>query len=185
MNVVFVTGNPNKAKYFSELVGVSIEHHPADVSEIQSLDLVEIAVHKAKEAYKQLNKPVIVEDAGVYINSMGKLPGPFIKWFIQEIGLEGLCRITGSFEDRSAVASDAFVYFDGREMKYFQGQLSGQISNRPRGSGGYDWDQIFIPDGINKTLAELDIDIYKKYHAQIKPIHQVRDFMLSLDKSKA
>lgn len=181
MNVVFVTGNANKAKYFSELVGLTIDHHAADAAEIQSLDLVEIATHKAKEAYAQLGRPVIVEDAGVYISALGQLPGPFIKWFIQEAGLEKICRLVDANKDRSAEARDTFVYYDGDVLKHFTGSLGGKIADEPRGNGGYDWDKIFIPENEDRTLAEMNSDEYKKFHLQIKPIHQLRDFLTSLD----
>src|SRR5438128_1679870 len=113
INLTFVTGNENKARLFSELVGMDIRHHRVDVEEIQSLDLVEVASYKARMAYVQLKCPVVVEDAGVSIKAYGKLPGPFIKWFVDEIGLEALCRLADKDEKRLAVASDAFVYYDG------------------------------------------------------------------------
>jgi inosine/xanthosine triphosphate pyrophosphatase family protein len=68
MNVTFVTGNANKAKYFSELIGMPISYHSVDIHEIQSLDLKEIARHKARLAYEQLKKPVLVEDVSLTIN---------------------------------------------------------------------------------------------------------------------
>lgn len=185
MNVVFVTGNANKAKYFSELVGLTIENHDADAAEIQSLDLVEIATHKAKEAYAQLGRPVIVEDAGVYISALGQLPGPFIKWFIQEIGLEKICRLVDANEDRSAEARDTFAYYDGNVLKHFTGNLAGKIANEPRGNRGYDWDKIFIPHNEERTLAEMNYDDYKKFHLQIKPIRELRNFLVSIDTNKA
>jgi non-canonical purine NTP pyrophosphatase (RdgB/HAM1 family) len=183
MNVVFVTGNQNKAKYFSKLIGMTIEHHAANVNEIQNLDLIEVATHKAKEAYKQLERPVLVEDTGLKISCMGNLPGPFIKWFIQEIGLDGICKIVNQSQDRSARASDAFVYYDGLNLCTFTGSLDGQISAEPRGGGGYDWDKIFVPEGSKLTNAELTEEEYEKVHLKIKPITELREFLLSLDKA--
>ena|SRR3990167_1782758 len=180
MDAVFVTGNANKARYFSELIGLPIVHHKADVHEIQSLDLREIVEHKTKEAFEQINKPVIVEDASVTILSLGRLPGPLIKWFVDEIGLEKICRLADLDEDRSAVASDTFAYYDGENLKFFEGQLQGNIADRPRGSGGYDWDKIFIPHFSKLTLAEMDDQSYKKAHLQIKPINQLREFLINL-----
>jgi non-canonical purine NTP pyrophosphatase (RdgB/HAM1 family) len=180
-NVVFVTGNPNKAKYFSELVGMPIEHHSAETEEIQSLDLVKIAKHKAKDAYAQLKRPVLVEDTGLVIQSLGNLPGPFIKWFIEEIGVKQICRLADMDKNRSAEASDTFVYYDGKEFKHFVGSMKGSISEKPKGIGGYDWDRIFIPSGNDRTLAEMEFEEYKKFHLKIKPVIQIRDFLQSLD----
>src|SRR4051812_32225802 len=100
MNVTFITGNPNKAKLFSELVGRDISHQKAEVDEIQSLDIVEVASKKAMAAYEIIKQPVIIEDAGVIIKCMGKMPGPFIKWFVEEIGVEHICRLADNDPDR-------------------------------------------------------------------------------------
>lgn len=81
MNVVYVTGNANKAKYFSKMVGMNIPHKKADVDEMQSLDLTEIVEHKVKAAYRNLNVPVIVEDTRLTFHALGKLPGSFVKFF--------------------------------------------------------------------------------------------------------
>jgi len=118
-NVVFVTGNANKAKYFSQLVGLDIEHQPVDVPEIQSLDLPEIVEYKARVAYEKLKKPVIIEDTRFVIERLGKLPGPFIKWFEKELGLEQICRLVDEDGDRAAVAGAAFAYFDGQQLEVF------------------------------------------------------------------
>ncbi len=182
MNVVFVTGNVNKAKYFSELIGLPIEHQKADIHEIQSLDLMEIVEHKAKEAFEQIKKPVIVEDASVTISTLGKLPGPLIKWFVEEIGLERICRLADIDEDRSATASDAFAYYDGQTLTHFEGSLNGTIAKHPLGNGGYDWDKIFIPHYSKQTLAEMDHEEYKIGHLKIKPILEVKEFLESIDK---
>lgn len=181
MNIVFVTGNEKKAKYFSELIGLPIEHQKVGVHEIQSLDLNKIVEHKAKEAFEQIKRPVIVEDASVAIVSMGRLPGPLIKWFVDEIGLEKICRLADLDKNRSAIASDTFAYYDGKRLELFQGQLEGAIADTPKGDGGYDWDKIFIPQTSDQTLAEMNPQEYEKEHLKIKPIQQVRNFLLTLD----
>ena len=82
-DVVYVTGNPHKAKYFMQLIGLEIEHKPAGVDEVQSLDQIEVVMAKAKEAYRVLKQPVLIEDTALTIDCMGKLPGTFIKWFFR------------------------------------------------------------------------------------------------------
>ncbi|HVO86717.1 MAG TPA: non-canonical purine NTP pyrophosphatase [Candidatus Binatia bacterium] len=182
MNVVFVTGNANKARYFSELIGLPIKHMPADVEEIQSLDLKEVAEHKARSAYKQLKRPVIVEDVAMQVNFLGKLPGPFIKWFIEEIGLEKICRLADASEDRGAIASCVYAYYDGKLLKLLEGSLSGTIAKHPRGAEGFGWNPTFVPEGSEQTLAEMDEPTFKKFYIRIKPIPQLKEFLTGLDK---
>lgn len=180
--IVFVTGNANKAKYFSELIGLPIDHHAGEGHEIQSLDLREIAEHKAKLAYAQLGKPVIVEDVSLVINCLGKLPGPFIKWFIEELGLERICRLADADKNRKAVASSVYIYYDGQLLKYFEGSLEGIIADHPSGDSGFGWNPTFIPHYSDKTLAEMDDKTFKEAYLQIKPISEVGEFLSSLDR---
>ena len=155
MNVVFITGNQDKAEFFKKYLGLEIEHKKIELDEIQSLDLHEIVDHKVRQAYSIVNKPVLVEDVGLQINSWGKLPGPLVKWFLQEVGGEGLCRLADINEDRSATASITYGYFDGHEVKFFDGELAGSIAASPRGEN-FGWNPIFIPEGSDKTYAEMD-----------------------------
>jgi len=64
-----------------------------DLDEIQSLDLEAIAVDKAKRAYEKVGKPVLVEDVSAGLDSMGGLPGPFIKYFEVTLGMDALYQL--------------------------------------------------------------------------------------------
>jgi len=182
MNVVYVTGNVGKARYFSKIIDLDIEHHDADTEEIQSLDLEEIAINKAKQAYAQLKRPVIVEDTSLTLKSMGPLPGPFIKWFEVGMGLEGFCRLADFNPDRSATVSNIHVYYDGQEAHLFQSSLEGIIADKPRGSGGFGFNPVFIPIGRSKTLSEMPDDEFIEEYLKFKPIMQLKEFLLNIDK---
>jgi non-canonical purine NTP pyrophosphatase (RdgB/HAM1 family) len=184
MNVVYVTGNAGKAKYFSKIIGLDIEHHDADVDEIQSLDAEEIAVHKAKQAYDQLKRPVIVEDTSLTLKSMGPLPVPFIKWFEVGMGLEGFCRLADFNPDRSATVSNIHVYHDGQQTHLFKSSLDGLIADHPGGEGGFGFNPCFIPIGKNQTLAEMPDEEFIEEYLKFKPILQLKEFLLELDNKK-
>ena len=177
MKVTFVTGNANKAKYLSELIGLPLDYESIDSHEIQSLNLKEVGTHKAKQAFKILKKPVLVEDVSLRIHSLGQLPGPFIRWFIEEIGLEQICRLADVSADRSATASCVYVFYDGKTLKSFEGQLAGTIADHPRGSSNFGWNPTFIPDGDRQTLGEMADAKFKTFYLQIKPIVDVRNFL--------
>jgi inosine triphosphate pyrophosphatase len=84
-SITFITGNQKKADYLARYLGFRIEHIKLDLEEIQSMELQEIVEHKVKQAYEKIKKPVIVEDASLEFTALGKLPGPFIKFFIEEM----------------------------------------------------------------------------------------------------
>lgn len=180
-NVVFVTGNAHKAGYFSQLIGLEIPHEKADVPEIQSLDPKEVVIAKAKAAYKQLGKPVIVEDTSLQIQTMGRLPGTFIKWFLEELGEEKICRLADFDPTRQARASAIFAYYDGSDVKLFEGGATGTIADVPRGTTGFGWNKIFIPEGANETLGEMSEDKFSEYYGKIKRFDMMKDFLNTLE----
>ncbi len=176
--VVFITGNQKKADYLARMIGFDIEHVKVDLDEIQSLDLREVVQHKLHQAYKEIKRPVLVEDVSLEFKALGRLPGTFIKWFQEEMSHEELCRMLDG-KDRTALAKCTFGYFDGREEKFFEGILVGTVPEHPSGNGGFGFDPIFIPEGFSVTRAELSPEDDEKTYKLIKPISQVADFLRS------
>ena len=174
---VYVTGNEQKARYFADMIGLPIERVAVDVSEIQSLSLREIVEHKAKEAYELLQQPVIVEDTALWFSALGNLPGPLIKWFLQELDADGLCQLLNSFTDRSARAGAAIAVYDGVDMTVFESEIEGSIVDEPKGASGFGWNMIFIPDGSDKTLGEMDETTFKSYYQKVKPFRETARFL--------
>lgn len=154
-SITFITGNPGKASLLNQYLDFPVIHKPLDLIEIQSLDLSTIVEYKAKEAYKQVLSPVLVEDTSLRFLALGKLPGPLIKWFLTELGTDGLCKLVDNYTDRSALAEVQFGLYDGRSFQAFSGAVEGSIAPTPRGSRGFGWDAIFIPSGSSKTWAEM------------------------------
>jgi non-canonical purine NTP pyrophosphatase (RdgB/HAM1 family) len=153
--LTFITGNPGKASLLRGYLDYPVIHKSIDLIEIQSLDLSTIVEYKAKEAYKQVRSPVLVEDTSLRFLALGKLPGPLIKWFLTELGTHGLCRLLDGYSDRSALAEVQFGLYDGRSFRAFSGAVEGSIALTPRGSRGFGWDAIFVPSGSSKTWAEM------------------------------
>jgi inosine triphosphate pyrophosphatase len=159
--LVFVTGNKNKIREVTEILkGVAIvESEKIDLPEIQG-DILDIAREKAVVAYKQLQRPCMIEDSSLCFSGLGDLPGPYVKWFFDKLGNVGLHTMLQGFEDKSGYALCIFTVIDGPDKsncKFYTGRCSGTIV-APRGPEGFGWDPIFQPDGFDKTFAELDAD---------------------------
>jgi len=184
MKVTFITGNQAKADFLSKHVGYPIKHRKIDLDEIQSLDLTEVAEFKARQAFKAAKSPVLVEDVAMVFEALGKLPGPFIKWFEVSLGLEKICRLLDG-KSRAATAKVCFVYFDGAEPTFFNGSLNGQIAQTPKGENGFGFDPIFIPSGHSKTLAEMtDAGLETNSLRTTTVYPEIRRFLGELDKAK-
>jgi non-canonical purine NTP pyrophosphatase (RdgB/HAM1 family) len=151
--MIFVTGNHQKLKEFEEILEVKLDYLDLDLEEIQSIEVKEVAEHKARQAYEILKEPVIVEDTGLYFEELKGLPGALVKFFVKKLTLDQICFLVK--ENRSAKAVTCIAYFDGKELKTFIGETEGKIALKPRGNNGFGWDAIFIPEGYDRTFAEL------------------------------
>jgi non-canonical purine NTP pyrophosphatase (RdgB/HAM1 family) len=178
-DITYITGNKKKAEYLANLLDFPILHHKVDLDEIQSMDLRKIVKHKVRQAYGIIKKPVIVEDTTLEFKGLGGLPGPFIKFFLEQMPEEDICSLLNG-KDRSATARCVFGYFDGEKEVYFEGSMDGTIAEKPAGDGGYGFDRIFIPEGFNVTRAEQNEEDHKKVYLKIKPILQLKEFLLTL-----
>ena len=160
--ITFITGNAAKAEQVGRHLDHPLAHQKLDLDEIQSLDLKEIIIHKAKEAFKKIQSPVLVEDTSLVFNALGRLPGPLIKWFLTELDNQGLCKLLDGYDDRTAIAEVCFGLYNGKELKTFDGKVEGTMAKNPRGEKGFGWDPIFIPKGYTRTWGEMDIDEQKE-----------------------
>lgn len=175
-SVTFITGNLNKVTYLEKYLGYPVKHIKLNLDEIQSLDPKEIVEHKVRQAYEKVKEPVLVEDGSLEFTALGRLPGPFIRFFVEEIPLDAICRILDD-KSRKAVARTTFGYFDGNKVRFFEGRLDGEIAQAPAGENGWDWDMIFIPEGYSKTRGQFDEEEYQKTSAQLRPFAALKEFL--------
>ena len=153
----FVTSNADKVREASEILGHPLEQASAvNIYEIQTHDSSELVMHKARQAYDALQCPVLVEDSGLIFEAWNGLPGALIKWFEISVGCDGLLKMLERFDNREAVAVCMVAVFDGREIRMARGEIKGTIADRLRGDNGFGWDVIFIPEGHDRTFAEMD-----------------------------
>lgn len=177
-DLVYVTSNDGKAREAARLLGVNVQRASLELDELQSLDLARIVEHKARQAYKKLKKPVIVDDVSFEIDQWRGFPGPFAKWLDKTITYEQLPQLLRK-ENRTARWITMLGFFDGNIFKIFQGVEEGAIALRARGKDGYGFDPIFVRKGDARTVAELGFDIKQKYAARILALRKLKRFLSS------
>lgn len=153
----FITGNKQKFKEVQELIRpIEIRQLNISLDEIQDIDPHKIIRHKLNEAFKHHKGPFIIEDDSVNLDCFGgRLPGPFIKFFWQEITIRGLYNIVKNLKDDRAEAFALIAYAKNpRRIKFFEGTLKGKIVS-PKGSHKFGYDEIFLPDASSKTFSEM------------------------------
>jgi len=153
--LIIASGNQGKIAEFSRLLGREIEGKKLDLPEIQSTDVRAVAKTKAEAAYAQLGAPVFVDDTGLYIDAWNQLPGALIAWFLDNVGNDGIIKMLAGWDNRSARVVTALGYCDEHGSQVFVGELTGSIADTARGDNGFGYDPIFIPEGSDKTFAEM------------------------------
>lgn len=155
MDIYLITGNKNKLREAEQILKIKLKMVDLDLDEIQDLNSDKVGEHKAKRAWKMVKKPLFVWDQSLYIHCLNDFPGPLIKWFWIKVTLEKICKIANFFKDRKIYTKTTLTFYDGKRVKHFYGIVQGTIPLKPRGEQGFAWDPIFIPEGYNKTFAEM------------------------------
>jgi non-canonical purine NTP pyrophosphatase (RdgB/HAM1 family) len=152
---VLVTGNPGKRREAEEVLGRAVSCVELDLPELQSDRLEEVLQAKAEEAWQRLRRPVVVEDTGLELDTLGGFPGPLVKWMLRAIGAEGIARIAIERGEPGAVARCMLMLRDGGGCVLAEGSTRGVLVLPGRGEGGFGWDPVFQPEGETRTYGEL------------------------------
>jgi non-canonical purine NTP pyrophosphatase (RdgB/HAM1 family) len=155
-NLVFVTSSEHKHREAQAILGVPIERAALDIVEPQGLDVLQVARIKARLAFAELGRPVLVEDTSLELSALGGFPGPLVRWLLEAAGPAAIARLLDGFADRRAVARCVAIAWDGAREFLGVGAVEGEIAPAPRGASGFGWDVVFVPSwGGGRTYAEM------------------------------
>jgi non-canonical purine NTP pyrophosphatase (RdgB/HAM1 family) len=176
-----ITGNAHKLREAQALMP-EISGWEIDLPEIQHSEPMPVIEAKllAALALAGDRSRLLVEDTGLYLAALNGLPGPLIKWFLApgKPGLNGLWQIAQALGETKAEAITVIGYLEkqasGLKIAYYTGSISGQIV-APRGEKGFGWDAIFLPDGSDKTFAEMDAEEKSRFSMRALALAQLRE----------
>jgi len=155
-DLYIVTGNPNKHKEAESILKCKIQRVDIDIKEIQDIAVEAVVKEKVLEAYRQVKRPVFVEDVGFYVEAWNGFPGALVKWLVQSCKSKGICKMMDS-KNRKATLKCRIGFYDGKKLKIFSGDIQGRITKYPRGKSDMGLDPIFQPEGHTKTFAEMGL----------------------------
>lgn len=133
--------------------GIGLKFFRCSLEEVQAETLEHIAHHKSEQAHALCRAPVIVEDDGLFIDSIKGFPGPYSSFVYGTIGNRGILRVVSGRRSASFRSVIAFCEEEG-DVMLFGGEVGGKISKKIAGKG-WGFDPIFVPDGRDKTYAQL------------------------------
>ena len=164
MTINFVTTNPGKVKAMTEhLAGLAIEVRQVslDLIEPQADTVEEVALSKARQAFKQLKRPVVVEDSAFCIDELHGFPGPYIKYVLETVGIDGILQLASRLKSRRCHFVSALAYIDARGIPeiFVERGKDGQLATvSARENTEEAWSElwrIFIPHGAKNPLSAL------------------------------
>lgn len=135
----------------------------------------QIAESKARNAAKQHGRSIVVEDSSMYVTGkLARLTGPNIKLWDTDLGRQVLCRVSHAEQciRALAVVVVAVSDMDGNVATYC-GSVRGTISEAPRGSQGFGWDDVFIPEGDTRTYGEMTRQEKDRYSMRERAVRKL------------
>lgn len=161
----FATNNINKfneARIILDHSRIAVGMIRAKSLEIQSESLEEIARASVMEAIEKYALPLVVEDAGLFVEALNGFPGPYAAYVYKTIGNEGLLKLMENAANRKARFKSVVAYFSPQMESpvCFDGVVSGELvyeQRKPALTMGFGFDPIFKPDGCDKTFAQMSV----------------------------
>lgn len=186
--LVFATNNSNKAREIEEILGGAYRiltlkdiDCQEDIDETEST-LEGNALLKARYVKKKYGYDCFSEDTGLEVNALNGAPGVHTARYAGESRNpeENIALLLKNLEnklDRSArFRTVVALIMDGRET-VLEGICPGQIAPAKRGSNGWGYDPVFIPEGYDQTFAELGPEVKNRVSHRAKATEKLRQFL--------
>ena len=197
MRILFATGNENKIVEVREVLeplghtveGLVIDGKRPNFNEPKELGLEGVAESKIRQALDLIKgselegSAILVEDSGIFLDAFPEWPGAQSSDVEKEIGLEGIIVRVNESGNSGAEYRAVAILSNGNQVWKSQGICRGKISDQPRGSNGFGYDPIFIPEeGGGGTFGELDKEIKNQISHRKKVMQGLSNLLKSPSK---
>jgi len=189
MKLVFASNNEHKIKEINSLLGNSFTL--LSLKDINIMDdipeeepqLEGNALSKARFVYNATGSDVFADDTGLEIDALNGMPGVHSARFAGEnkdssANIEKVFSMLGNTQNRKARFRTVIALILDKKEYLFEGIVNGTIINDKRGSEGFGYDPIFIPDGKTQTFAEMDLSEKNKVSHRARAFEKLKDFLL-------
>lgn len=162
MTLYFVTSNQGKfleVKGGLKKLGIGIKRLNINYPEIQADTIEKVTLFGLEWLSKTIKKQFFIDDSGLFIDYLKGYPGVYSSFVFRTVGCAGILKLMEGVKNRDAEFQCCIGYCESRnKIKIFKGISEGQIATESKGTSGFGFDPIFIPNGYKKTFAELSIE---------------------------
>lgn len=170
-NLILATKNKGKVREIEESLA-GFGYKILSLAAFSNFDDIEETGHtfeenagiKAQKVFEHFKILSLADDSGLEVDSLGGAPGIHSARYSGEnatdqsncLKLLEEMKKAGD-KNRTARFRCVMALYDGKEFRYFEGKCEGTLLKKQRGSDGFGYDPLFVPNGFEKTFAELDL----------------------------
>ncbi|MCK5237428.1 MAG: XTP/dITP diphosphatase [Deltaproteobacteria bacterium] len=188
MKLILSTHNKGKLKELKALLHetevLSLDDFPdITLPEEDGDTFKENALKKARHVFEITNEAVLADDSGLCVDALKGAPGIYSARFAGEKATdkdnnEKLLKELQGTDDRKAnfICTLALISKDGEE-RVFTGKLNGMIAEKLCGASGFGYDPLFVPEGYDKTLAELGGEVKNKISHRANALSKLKKYL--------
>lgn len=194
MKLIFASHNQNKVLEINSLLkGIAEVHSLNDIGIFEEIPetgitLKENASIKARACYDLTGLHVFADDTGLEVEALNGEPGVFSARYagpekLAWKNMEKLMNELEAHENKKARFVTFISLIVNQEEYFFEGEINGTIIHEMRGSNGFGYDPIFVPDGETRTLAEMSSEEKNKISHRAKALEKMKSFLESYSKA--
>jgi len=191
MELLFATGNPHKVTEVQYLLPKEIKirtlHEIGINEEIPETGktLEENALQKAEYVKKRIKGNVFAEDTGLEVKVLHNAPGVYSARYAgpQHDSRANLLKLLKEMEgqkDRTARFRTVIALILNDEIHRFEGIVNGRIAEKASGKGGFGYDPVFIPEGFDRSFAELGDEVKSRISHRAQAMKKMISFLNTL-----
>lgn len=188
-SILFATHNAHKAQEVSAILGFPVKTL-ADAGITDEIPetghtLRENALIKASYLHARWEIPVFADDSGLEVTALHGAPGVFSARFAGEHGNHNannakLLHELENKSDRAARFVTVICLILKGEPVFFEGEIRGKIARELSGATGFGYDPLFIPEGYDRTFAELGADVKNRISHRARAVEKLALFLQGL-----
>jgi XTP/dITP diphosphohydrolase len=190
MILIFASNNDHKIREINSLLGDSFK-----LASLRDLNINEDipenepsiegnALAKARYVFNATGSNVFADDTGLEIAALNGEPGVHSARFAGEnkdssANIEKVFSLMGATTNRAARFKTVIALILDKKEYIFEGIVNGTIISEKRGSGGFGYDPIFIPEGKTQTFAEMDLSEKNTVSHRARAFNKLREFLIN------
>jgi len=189
--LVFATNNKHKLREVKDIV--SGDFQIVSLADIQCAgDIPETAdtlegnaLLKARYVKEQYGYDCFADDTGLEVEALNGAPGVYSARYAgpahdSHANMQKLLQHLHGQTNRKACFRTVIALIINNQTHFFEGVIEGQITASPRGTNGFGYDPVFVPDGYTETFAELGDAIKNTISHRAKAVHALAQFLSTL-----